>query len=463
MQRVIRDGQFTVDKADALSAKVALIQKHFPPTVASLYAIPRKGSGDVLEWWTELGGQPTPYAELNEDQQRRLLDLYQQRQESLGQLADELQKRNQADLANDLRTLIGPPELGDLYSLNGEPLVVRWGLRPPKPLAPPVIVPPVVTPPSRNGWKIAAALLALLLLLLLLWAAYWFWYLKREPVAVEPVIPPVVETPVNTPEPVASEPEPVPEPAPEPVPEPAPPPPPPPPVAKPAPAPTLDNYACRKSIPGAIPPQFVVVLDTSGSMNLNIKAERADEEWFYGNRFNQYLDPVRVERIFTPPSRMMVATESLTGMIKGLDPKIDTRLITFNGCASQIDHGVFRNADRPRLINGIRGLSADDGTPLAASLAKAASTVDGRNNDAVIVMFIDGEDGCQQDVCAVSRKIAAQQPRLRVNVVSIGVGGASRCIAENTGGRVYSSNNAAELGKALKLASKEVSSSTQCN
>ncbi|NBF01010.1 VWA domain-containing protein [Pseudomonas sp. Fl5BN2] len=463
MQRVIRDGQFTVDKADALSAKVALIQKHFPPTVASLYAIPRKGSGDVLEWWTELGGQPTPYAELNEDQQRRLLDLYQQRQESLGQLADELQKRNQADLASDLRTLIGPPELGDLYSLNGEPLVVRWGLRPPKPLAPPVIVPPVVMPPSRNGWKIAAALLALLLLLLLLWAAYWFWYLKREPVAVEPVIPPVVETPVNTPEPVVSEPEPVPEPAPEPVPEPAPPPPPPPPVAKPAPAPTLDNYACRKSIPGAIPPQFVVVLDTSGSMNLNIKAERADEEWFYGNRFNQYLDPVRVERIFTPPSRMMVATESLTGMIKGLDPKIDTRLITFNGCASQIDHGVFRNADRPRLINGIRGLSADDGTPLAASLAKAASTVDGRNNDAVIVMFIDGEDGCQQDVCAVSRKIAAQQPRLRVNVVSIGVGGASRCIAENTGGRVYSSNNAAELGKALKLASKEVSSSTQCN
>ncbi|QTT86185.1 VWA domain-containing protein [Pseudomonas chlororaphis] len=463
MQRVIRDGQFTVDKVDALSAKVALIQKHFPPTVASLYAIPRKGSGDVLEWWTELGGQPTPYAELNEDQQRRLLDLYQQRQDALGRLADELQNRNQPEGAS-LRTLIGPPELQDLYSLNGEPLVIRWGLRPPKPVPPPVVVPPVV-PPSRNWWKIIAALLALLLLLLLLWAAYWFLCPQSHPVVPQPVAPAAVEPPITAPKPVAEPvvPEAVPEPAPEPVPEPVREPAPPPPPPKPAPAPTLDNYACRKQAPDAIPPQFVVVLDTSGSMNMNIKSVQADEEWFFGNQFNQYLDPLRAERIFTPPSRLSVATESLTSMIKGLDPKIDTRLITFNGCASQIDHGVFRAADRPRLINGIRGLGANDGTPLADSLAKAASTVDGRKNDAVIVMFVDGEDGCQKDVCAVSRKIAAQQPRLRVNVVNIGVGGPSRCIAENTGGRVYSSSDAAGLGKALKMASKEVSSSTKCN
>ncbi|OLF51163.1 VWA domain-containing protein [Pseudomonas chlororaphis] len=471
MQRVIRDGQFTVDKADALSAKVALIQKHFPPTVASLYAIPRKGSGEVLEWWTELGGQPTPYAELNEDQQRRLLDLYQQRQEALGRLADELQNRNQPEAAS-LRTLIGPPELEDLYSLNGEPLVIRWGLRPPKPLPPPVVIPPVAAvAPGRNWWKLAAALLALLLLLLLLWAAYWFFCPENRPVVPEPAVPVAVEPPVKAAEPVA-EPvvpatvaEPAPEPTPVPEPEPAPPPPPPPPKPKPkpAPAPTLDNYACRKQAPDAIPPQFVVVLDTSGSMNMNIKSVRADEEWFFGSPVNQYLDPIRADRIFTPPSRLSVATESLTSMIKGLDPKIDTRLITFNGCASQIDHGVFRAADRPRLINGIRGLQANDGTPLADSLAKAASTVDGRKNDAVIVMFVDGEDGCQKDVCAVSRQIAAQQPRLRVNVVNIGVGGPSRCIAENTGGRVYSSSDAAGLGKALKMASKEVSSSTKCD
>lgn len=481
MQRVIRDAHATSEGMSALQAKVALIQKHFPPTVASLFAIPRMGSGDVLEWWTELGGQPTPYADLNEDAQRRLLETYEVRQTSLGQLADELQRRGQPTEAEDLRSLLGTPELDKLYSLNGEPLVVRWNQRPPKPIVPPVV--PVV-PPSRRGWWIAAALLALLLLLLALWL---WWFLHREPVVVVPPVAPVapvvtpVEKPVEpVPEPVVepepeAKPAPVPEPTPEPVPEPKPVPPPkpapepkpvPPPkpvVAAPPPAPTLDNFACRKNAPNAEIPQFVVVLDTSGSMNLNIKSVKADEDWYFGSDLNKLLDPNRTMRLTAKPSRMDVAKDSLASMINGLDPKIDTRLITFAGCERTPDRGVFKFGDRPRLINGIRGLVPDDGTPLADSLARAASTVDGRNNDAVIVMFVDGEDGCGQDVCAVSRRIAREQPRLRVNVVKIGAGGPSRCIAENTGGRVYNSTNAAELSNQLKQASKEVSSSAKCN
>ncbi|KQN44678.1 hypothetical protein ASE98_06975 [Pseudomonas sp. Leaf48] len=493
MQRVIRDAQATSEGMSALQAKVALIQKHFPPTVASLFAIPRMGSGDVLEWWTELGGQPTPYADLNEDAQRRLLETYEVRQTSLGQLADELQKRGQPTEADDLRSLLGAPELDKLYSLNGEPLVVRWNLRPPKPIVPPVIPVAPIVPPSRRGWWIAAALLALLLLLLALWL---WWFLHREPVVVVPPVAPAapvvtpaekpVEKPVEpVPEPVVEpepKPAPVPEPAPEPVPEPKPVPPPkpapepkpvpppkpvvaaPPPPPPPPPVPTLDNFACRKNAPPAEVPQFVVVLDTSGSMNLNIKSVKADEDWYFGgNDLNKLLDPDRTMRLTAKPSRMDVAKDSLAGMINGLDPKIDTRLITFAGCERTPDRGVFRFGDRPRLINGIRGLAPDDGTPLADSLAHAASTVDGRNNDAVIVMFVDGEDGCGQDVCAVSRRIAREQPRLRVNVVKIGAGGPSRCIAENTGGRVYNSTNAAELANQLKQASKEVSSNTKCN
>lgn len=475
MQRVIRDTQASPQGMSALQDKVALIQKHFPATVASLFAIPRMGSGEVLEWWTELGGQPTPYAELNEDAQRRLLHTYDVRQTSLGQLADELQKRGQTTDADALRSLIGTPELDTLYSLNGEPLVVRWNQLKPKPVpVPPPVVPvaPVVpvVPPSRRGWWLAAALLALLLLLLALWL---YWFLHRDPVVVVPPVAPVeapIEQPLEpAPEPVVEpipepEPEPVPpEPEPVPVPEPKPVPPPKPVVAAPPPAPTLDNFACRKKSPNTEIPQFVVVLDTSGSMDLNIKSLKSDEDWLFANEFNKFLDMDRTLRITAKPTRMDVAKDSLAGMINGLDPKIDTRLITFAGCRSTPDQGVFKFGDRPRLINGIRGLISNDGTPLADSLAYAASTVDGRNNDAVIVMFVDGEDGCQKDVCAVSRQIARDQPRLRVNVVSIGAGGPSRCIAQNTGGRVYSSSDAAELGKQLKLASKEVSSNAKCD
>lgn len=473
MQRVIRDAQAIPDGTRALQDKVALIQKHLPPVAASLFAIPRTGADGVVEWWTELGGQPTVYADLDKDSQRRLLQTYQQRQDALSQLADELKKRGQPDAAHPLETLIGEPTLSDLYSLNGEPLVIRWDTpRPPKALPPPVVAPAVAAPviaavATSKGWRLAALLLGLLLLLLLL-LALWAWWFWRPVAVVEPMAPtPIVEpAKVITPEP---EPEPVVVPEPEPEPEPAPPPPPPPkpepkpePVAKPAAPPSLDNYACRKGAAKVETPQFVVVLDTSGSMMLNINAVKADEDWFFGNPGRRYRDEERVQRIFQSPNRMDVAADSLNGMIKALDPKIDMRLITFAGCESTPDHGVFRFGDRPRLMAGIRGLIGNDGTPLAASLEKAASTVDGRNRDAMIVMFVDGEDGCQQDACAVSRRIAQQQPRLRVNVVNIGVGGASRCIAENTGGRTYASSNATELAKALKLATREVSSSADC-
>ena len=74
MQRITRDEHATPHGLDALKDKIALILKHFPPSVASVYAIPRIGSGDVVEWWTELGGQPTRFHDLNEDQQAALLE-----------------------------------------------------------------------------------------------------------------------------------------------------------------------------------------------------------------------------------------------------------------------------------------------------------------------------------------------------------------------------------------------------
>ena len=72
-------------------------------------------------------------------------------------------------------------------------------------------------------------------------------------------------------------------------------------------------------------------------------------------------------------------------------------------------------------------------------------------------MFVDGDDGCNENVCKVAQKIAIDQPRLRVNVVNIGDSSLSNCIAENTGGSIYSSRNASDLGDALKNATQAVS------
>lgn len=411
MQRVTRDTRPPVEGAAQLDAKIALIHKHFPPIIASLYARPRLGSDGVLEWWSELGGQPQPYHNLKDTQQAPLLEKYAQRQAALGQLADELQRQGESASAQQLRTLIGPPDLDNLYSLNGDPLVVRWGEPPapvvptPPPLAPAAALAPVLV--KRRRWWPWFLLLGLLALLL----ALWWWRLE---------------------------------------------------LLRLVQAPRVQNYACRAPGDGQPPPQFVTILDTSGSMNLNINATAADEEWLFkqGQAVSK-ADP-RKKALLASPTRLEVAKQALVDTIGQLHPDIDTRLITFNGCGSAPDRGLFGNAARPGLIDGINHLNADGGTPLAASLRKAAASVDGRDRDAVVVMFVDGEDNCGANVCTVAREVAADKPRLQVNVVSIGDSELSNCIAEATGGRVYSSKDAGGLAQGLKGATQEVAAAGGC-
>lgn len=401
MQRVTRDSAiYPQQMLSALDDKVELIRRYFPPSVASLYATPRTSDNLSLQWWSGLEGQPHTYAELNTDQQRRLLEKYKHRQHAVQHLANELQKRGMKQDASSLRSLIAEPDLANLYSLNDEPLVVRWGL-PPSPL--PVAPAAQPLPPRKVWWLLLPLLLLLFLWLLWFWRGYWLHTINPTPMV---------------------------------------------------------SYACDTESPR--PPDFVVVLDTSGSMNFNIDVSPADDLWFQtiGIQLPEY-NPRR-SRILSEPTRLSVAKQAFSGMLDDLHPDIDTRLITFEGCSKQNDHGLFDNTQRAMLKRHVQQLVANDGTPLASSLEGAASQVNGRLHDALVVMFVDGEDGCGRNVCEISRKIARQQPRLRVNVVNISDSELSNCIAENTGGRVYSTRNAAEVVSVLREASKEVSITPNC-
>lgn len=410
MQRVTRDTRPAQDDPQALEQAMAIIVRHFPTSIAHLFATPRTGQDGVREWWSALQGQPRRYHELGADQQTALLRVYEQRQDALRQLVDELHARGQTQDAAVLRKLIGPANLEHLYSVNGDPLVVRWA-EPAPPPTPPVSPPPPAPAVRPRRWIWLPWFLLPLLGLLLLALALWFgwpylqrWYEHRQPA----------------------------------------------------------SFACVKGSE-AQPPEFSVVLDTSGSMQLGVAATPADEQWFFENIDNPAIDQQRVAEITRAPVRMDVAKQSLKQMINDLHPAIDMRIITFDGCRTPLDHGLFTPAQRPALISGIEGLVPNDGTALSASLEAAAKTMNGRDRDGVIVLFVDGADGCGQDACAVAQRIAREQPRLRVNLVNISNNSLASCIAESTGGRVYSGDNAAQVAAALKQASQEVSSSRNCD
>ena len=411
MQRVTRDPDATQVGLTELEGKVALIRKHFPPSVASLYATPRKGSGDVLEWWSELSGQPLRYHDLKPDEQQTLLNKYQQRLESVSNLADALEARSQNSEARALRSLVGDPDLDNLYSLNGAPLIVRWGLTATAETKALPLAAPKPAPPVRRlnllPWLVSLSLLALFLGLL-----WWLWASRTYLLGL-----------VQRPE--------------------------------------IAPYACQPG-PQVKPPEFAVVFDTSGSMGFNMAISKEDEEWLMDVGQKLPDSNPRVQRLTSGPTRLDIAKQSFAAMLDDLHSDIDVRLITFAGCDAKVDHGIFARAQRPALASGIHNLQARGGTPLGSSLKQAASLVDGRDRDAVIVLFIDGTDGCGQDVCSISKRIAREQPRLRVNIVNISDSDSSECIADHTGGRVYSADNAEEVARMLREATEEVSQTASC-
>ncbi len=419
MQRVLRDTHASQSAATALEQTVALIRQHFPPSIAHLYAIPRQGRDGVLEWWSELAGQPHLFATLDRDRQAALLERYDQRQAAVEQLAQELERRGQASASTALRTLIGPPDLNNLYSINDEPLVIRWGQLPPVASPPPPVPLPIPEPPLARPtpapvatvvaverrrlrlwpWLLLGLLLALLYGLYLSWPAlYQRWQDYRQ--------------------------------------------------------------ATQTCTPGSTfePSEFAVVLDTSGSMDTRIRVKREDDPWYM-----TLLAKIPIVEELLPSSgpkrvtRMDVAKTSLTSVIENLDDGVAMRLVTFEGCGRPLDHGVFDQRQRAGLLDKVAALKARGGTALGDSLGAAALTMNGRDRDGVIVMFVDGRDSCGTSVCEVSEQIAQRQPRLRINVVNISAATGSNCAASNTGGRVYTANDAAAVAEALKQASQEVS------
>ncbi|GEN26481.1 hypothetical protein HVA01_01270 [Halovibrio variabilis] len=423
MQRVLREEDLALAESHQPERLQTLVYRYCPPSIGNLFALPRDGNSGALEWWTELAGQPRHFTELPLAEQEALKQRLDQRLSALGNLITELEKRGEPAAA-ELRKLPTTPDTSNLYAVNGEPLLIRWV--PTESASIPASVPSPATAPlpsaavkptssASRRWVIPLLLPLLAGLALLgLWLAFTHW--ERFSLPWQPS------------------------------------------DAKALP------FACRND--DTPPPEFITIFDTSGSMNLNIQTSMEDEQWLFNMpdflRELRANDP-RVQRMMAEPSRLTIAQHAFSDLVQAIDPDVDIGLVTYQGCEATIGHGVFNAEQRPQLIEGVHGLAANDGTPLAASLLRAAGMVDGKERDAVILAFVDGADGCGQNQCAVAQDIASRQPRLRVNVVDISNSGLSNCIAEQTGGRVFGSQDAELISTMLKEAGRETLSEEYCH
>lgn len=185
MQRVLRDeGQQLVNPQEP-DQRQALVHRYCPPSIGHLFASPRDGRSGGLEWWTELTGQPRRFDELSDSEQALLKERLAQRLAALASLTDELSRRGDPAV-EELRALPSRPADDTLYSVGGDPLLIRWVPTVPvaaAPGTPPANrsgsspVPPAPMARQRRRWLLPTALPLLLvgLALLGLWLAFHHW------------------------------------------------------------------------------------------------------------------------------------------------------------------------------------------------------------------------------------------------------------------------------------------------
>ncbi len=114
-----------------------LIREHFSAATASLFAEPKASvDGEYVDWYTDLEGQPTPLADLPEDEKNEAREVLQQRVKALDGLAARLVSTGSTDLAASLRRALTCPGEQYVYVIGGQPVMTFWGYRDPDATAP---------------------------------------------------------------------------------------------------------------------------------------------------------------------------------------------------------------------------------------------------------------------------------------------------------------------------------------
>jgi Ca-activated chloride channel family protein len=112
--------------------------------------------------------------------------------------------------------------------------------------------------------------------------------------------------------------------------------------------------------------------------------------------------------------------------------------------------------NRQNFMTAVNSVTPIGKTPISAAVQQAANAIEHTEEKATVILISDGLETCQADPCATAKTLEEQGVDLTVHVVGFDLKGEDasslRCIADNTGGRYLSADNAPELGEALNAA-----------
>ena len=210
-------------------------------------------------------------------------------------------------------------------------------------------------------------------------------------------------------------------------------------------------------------PDAAIVLDASGSMRLPADASLSQIQ----GMLNQLgplgaLGAAIIGQTSAGPTRLEAAKRGVNSVVRSMPDDVDVGLVTLQRCPMATNDGFFGGAERGRLYARVDGLRPMQGTPLAQGILQAGGMVDGVNAPAVMVVISDGDDSCGGDPCAAARRLHAEKPLLKINVVDILGTGAGACVANATGGRVLKPGDGLAFEKTIKEAAQDAIKPAHC-
>lgn len=179
-------------------------------------------------------------------------------------------------------------------------------------------------------------------------------------------------------------------------------------------------------------PTVIIIFDGSGSMWGKLDGERS--------------------------SKLVMAREAVRQGLARLAPSTKVGLMSFGhrrGGDCQDTEMIVEPAplDLERTITPLERLNPRGRGPFTKALREAAAKLGPQSAPASVILIHDGADNCQQDPCAAAADLKAAHPRVRVDVVSVGVtpeeAQTVACLPQSTGGRHYRVASTAEIDQAL--------------
>ncbi|MBI6549577.1 VWA domain-containing protein [Xenorhabdus sp. VLS] len=448
--------EYALRHYDLLQSALA---QHLPVNFSALFAKPIKSSDGAIEWYSDLQGQPLLFSQLSVSEREKIHAKITRQLAVIARLREQLSEKGgvNTELLTLLEKISHFPAEEHIWSIDNQPIIL-WGQATSP--APKNIVtgntnlPNSSLPVQKRKFRWMWWLLLLLFVLLLLWLLRGCLPTKVSlvkqanlPVKIQPIPQPVVETVAESiAEPVVLEPTEesaviAPEVKPEKI------------------KPKVESAITVKSAPADVrklcpaqrnqnqAPEVVLVFDASESMFLGIDVTPQE--------LQLWLQRLSFQNVEREPRRITVAKQSAKRVIDKLPSDMAISLVAASDCKRVSTSSSFTSGQRLALKRTIDRIVPDGKTPLALALEKAGALVDGVNRDAIILLISDGDETCGGDPCAVANALKSRKPRLQVNVVDIMNTGAGNCIAEQTGGKVFTANNASQFNQVINQAIQE--------